>query len=286
MEPIRKPFYVDPIFPLEVVYKGLRDTGNELPDHLHDLYEIVYIHEGSGTFFIDHSLYEKKPGDLYLIPGNTIHRSFPSADEPIVSTAIFFAPSLVQTFVLGNEYDPFKGFDIARKTRNYKLTLPKSVQLRIEATIEHMGHELQEKNEGYRQALWLQLQQILLELFRHPMMKTDTLAAAGLVPQWMQSALHDINLDPVQCGGLAELSEKACVSAGHFSRVFKQLTGMNVTDYVNAKRIAKAKELLLSSDDTIETIAQGCGFQGMRHFYETFKKLTGETPKSYRRKDK
>src|SRR5690606_33356704 len=112
MEPIRKPFYVDPIFPLEV----------------------VYIHEGSGTFFIDHSLYEKKPGDLFLIPGNTIHRSFPSADEPIVSTAIFFAPSLVQTFVLGNEYDPFKGFDIARKTRNYKLTLPKSVQLRIEAT--------------------------------------------------------------------------------------------------------------------------------------------------------
>lgn len=61
MEPIRKPFYVDPIFPLEVVYKGLRDTGNELPDHLHDLYEIVYIHEGSGTFFIDHSLYEKSP---------------------------------------------------------------------------------------------------------------------------------------------------------------------------------------------------------------------------------
>jgi len=283
MEPIRKPFYIDPIFPLEVVYKGIRDKENELPDHLHDLYEVVYIHEGKGTFFIDHSLYEKEPGDIFLIPGNTVHRSFPSAAEPIVSTAIFFAPSLVQTVAISDAYEPFKCFDIARKQKHYKVSLPDPVKLRIEAAIDAMGDELKEKSAGYRQALWLQLQQLLLELFRHPMMKTTASPTGGLVPQWIQNTLQDIHRDPVQCGSLAELSEKACVSAGHFSRVFKQLTGMNVTDYVNAKRIAKAKDLLLVTDDTVETIAQRCGFQGMRHFYEVFKKLTGETPKSYRR---
>lgn len=68
----------------------------------------------------------------------------------------------------------------------------------------------------------------------------------------------------------------------HFSRVFKQLTGMNVTDYVNVKRLVRAKELLLSTDDNVETIALACGFQGMGHFYQTFKKLTGLTPRAYR----
>jgi len=286
MEAFRKPFLIDPNFPLEVVYKGFRVTENELPDHLHDLYEVVYIHEGKGTFFIDQSLYEKEPGDLFLIPGNTIHRSFPSATEPIVSSAIFFAPSLVTTATLSHEYEPIKCFDIARKTKHYKVVLPETVKLRIEAAIDQMGRELNEKTPGYCQALWLQLQQLLLELYRHPALKANTLPGASLVPQWIQIALHDINSNPLQCGGLAELSEKACVSAGHFSRVFKQVTGMNVTDYVNAKRIAKAKELLLASDDTIESIAQQCGFQGMRHFYQLFMRLTGETPKRYRRQVK
>lgn len=286
MEPVRKSFFIDPIFPLEVVYRGFRVTENELPDHLHDLYEVVYIHEGKGTFFIDQSLYEKEPGDLFLIPGNTIHRSFPSASEPIVSSAIFFAPSLITTSMLIDEYEPFKCFDIARKMKHYKIVIPEPVKLKIETVINDMGRELNEKKPGYRQALWLQLQQLLLELYRHPALKASSSSVSGLIPQWIQHALHDINSNPVQCGGLTELSEKACVSTGHFSRVFKQVTGMNVTDYVNAKRIAKAKELLLATDDTIEAIAQRCGFQGMRHFYQLFMRLTGETPKRYRRQIK
>lgn len=286
MQPIRKPFYLDPSFPFEVVYKGTRNSKNELPDHLHDLYELVYIHEGKGTFFIDEALYEKEAGDLFLIPGNTVHRAFPSAAEPIVSTAIFFAPTLMQTISLNDGYEPLRCFEIARKMKQYKVLLPEAVRTRIEAAIDAMGSEVIEKASGYRQALWLQLHHVLLELYRHPFMKATTSPVTGFAPKWIQHALQDINRDPVRCGGLAELSAKACVSTGHFSRVFKQLTGMNVTDYINAKRLAQAKELLLSTDDTIESIALVCGFQGMRHFYQIFKRLTGVTPKTYRRQTK
>lgn len=286
MQPIRKPFSLDPAFPFEMVYRGIRYTENELPDHLHDLYEIVYIHEGNGTFFIGHTLYEKGPGDLFLIPGNTIHRAFPSSDEPVVSTALFFAPSLVQAVSPVDGYQPLKCFEIAHRMKHYKVALTEQAKLRIEAAIQNMRNEAIEQSPGYRQSLWLQLQQVLLELSRHPFMKDAVSPVTGFAPKWIQHALRDIDRDPVGCGGLAELSEKACVSASHFSRVFKQLTGMNVTDYVNAKRLAGAKELLLSSDDTIETIALRCGFQGMRHFYQSFKKLTGVTPKTYRRQMK
>ncbi|KRF41885.1 AraC family transcriptional regulator [Paenibacillus sp. Soil787] len=282
MQPIRKPFFLDPIFPFEMVYKGLRYSESELPDHLHDLYEVVYVHKGKGMFFIDDALYEKEQGDLFLIPGNTVHRAFPSANDPIVSTAVFFAPTLLQTDSLGDGYESLRCFEIARKKKQYKINLSKPVRLAIETAINAMKREMIGKDFGYRHALRLHLHQLLLVLSRQPFTKETSSPLNGIGPQWLRNALRDIDFDPVRCGGLSELSEKACVSAGHFARVFKQLTGMNVTDYVNAKRLVRAKELLLSTDDNVETVALACGFQGMRHFYQTFKKLTGLTPRAYR----
>lgn len=282
MQPIRKPFVLEPNFPFHIVYRGVRDSENELPDHLHDLYEAVYIHEGKGTFFIDDSLYDKEPGDLFLIPGNTVHRAFPSPDDPIVSTAVFFAPSLVQTDSLNDDYDALRCYRISRRMKQYKIRLAEPAQRQIESTLDAMERESNERESGYRHALKLRLQQLLLEINRHPFTKETSLAATAISPPWMQTALRDIDRDPVRCGGLSRLSMEARVSPSHFSRAFKQLTGMNVTDYVNAKRLIRAKELLLSTDDNVETIALACGFQGMRHFYVTFKKMTGYTPGAYR----
>lgn len=132
MNPIRKPFALEPHFPVHIVYRGYRELKNELPDHLHDLYEAVYIHQGKGTFFIDDALYDKEPGDLFLIPGNTVHRAFPSADDPIVSTAVFFAPSFVQTDSLGDDYDALRCFHISRRTKQYKIRLAEPMRQQIE----------------------------------------------------------------------------------------------------------------------------------------------------------
>ncbi|OCT12576.1 AraC family transcriptional regulator [Paenibacillus pectinilyticus] len=282
MLPIRKPFFLDPIFPFEMVYKGLRYSESELPDHLHDLYEVVYVHKGKGMFFIDDALYEKKQGDLFLIPGNTVHRAFPSANDPIVSTAIFFAPTLLQADSLGDGYELFRCFEIARKKKHYQINLSKQVRLAIETAINAMKREINAKDYGYRHALRLHLQHMLLVLSRHPFHIETSSNLKGIGPQWLRNALQDIDCDPIGCSGLSELSGKACVSPSHFARVFKQLTGMHVTDYVNAKRLARAKDLLQSTDDNVETIALACGFQGMRHFYQIFKKLTGLTPRAYR----
>lgn len=117
MKPIRKPFKLDPIFPFEIVFEQLRTAQSELPEHLHDLYEIVYIHRGQGTIFIDNAFYEQKAGDLFLIPGNTIHRAFPDSADPTVSTAVFFAPALVRSESFDDGFAPLKSFDLARKRR-------------------------------------------------------------------------------------------------------------------------------------------------------------------------
>ena len=58
------------------------------------------------------------------------------------------------------------------------------------------------------------------------------------------------------------------MSPSHFSRVFRQLTSLNVIGYVNTKRIIKAKELLLFSDENVNVIAEKCGYETPAHFTE------------------
>lgn len=287
MKPFRKPFFGDPLFPFEIVYKTEKRLKNELPNHLHDRYELVYIHQGKGAFFIDNKIYEKKSGDLFTIPGNTIHYSLPSDDDPIISSVLYFAPMLMEMGSLDDSYSHLLCYDLAKKYKTYKLELSDHLLQLTEITMERIFGEVSEHGVGYREAVRLLTCELLLQLNRSAVlrMQLDT-EVSRLGPSWFRDALHEIDQHPDREIKLSTLALHAKVSASHFSRVFKQLTSMNVTDYVNAKRIIRAKEILLHSDENISLIADQCGFDNPTHFHRVFKNFTGITPNSYRKRDK
>jgi len=75
----------------------------------------------------------------------------------------------------------------------------------------------------------------------------------------------------------------AGMSPSHFSRTFRKVVGKSYQEYVNGKRIAKAKELLRTSPQSIAEIAAYVGFTDNTGFGRIFKKVTGHTPSSYRK---
>ncbi len=284
MNPLRKPVAEDALFPFELVYRDRKSPQRELPDHFHDRYELVYVYQGRGTFFIHRTFYEMKAGDLFLIPGNTIHRAMPDGDDPVLSTAAFFSPALVQPEPLGETYNGLYGFELARRRMHYKAELDGQHRALAEETLETMQRELNERKSGYRQAVRLQLLGLLLALNRLAL--SEQPGAAGGKPAdtpWMKEVLLHIDRDCAEPGlGLAQLAELAAVTPSHLSRVFKRLTGMNVTDYIHAKRVIRAKELLLGTDRSVEQIAVLCGFPSPPYFYRVFKAIVGVTPRTYR----
>lgn len=284
MKPIRKPFFNEPLFPFELVYKDTKSPERELPDHLHDRYEIVYVHDGQGTFFIDRHLYEMKRGNVFLIPGNTIHRAFPDSSDPVTSSAVFFAPGLLPYDGADESYGGLRCFELSRKRKKYKLEVDVELQAYTEQVLEQIRRELAEKAHGYRHAVSLHVQQWLLRVNRH-VLSTHGSAPdePGIGPQWMRDVLRHIASRPDADLGLATLAKQASVTGAHFSRVFKQLTGLNLTEYVSAKRISLAKEMLLETDDSVGLIAERCGFDSLPHFHRTFKRLTGQTPGEYKK---
>lgn len=82
---------------------------------------------------------------------------------------------------------------------------------------------------------------------------------------------------------LEEVSEKAFVSPGYLSTLFKERTGKNFSDYVIEMRIDEARRLLRSATYSISEVAEQVGYADARHFSKVFQKIVGIKPTSYRK---
>ncbi|MBB6671547.1 response regulator transcription factor [Cohnella nanjingensis] len=77
---------------------------------------------------------------------------------------------------------------------------------------------------------------------------------------------------------LESIAARFFVSKEHLSRTFKQETGSTVMDYIIARRMAKAKELLTQGAASIKSAAEAVGYADPTYFHRIFKKVMGMTP--------
>ncbi|MBP3627471.1 MAG: response regulator [Clostridia bacterium] len=67
----------------------------------------------------------------------------------------------------------------------------------------------------------------------------------------------------------------------YLSRIFKQQTGKNPSEYIFNLRINKSKELLKSRKYTVKKVAEMVGYSDEKHFGQAFKRATGLTPSNF-----
>lgn len=64
---------------------------------------------------------------------------------------------------------------------------------------------------------------------------------------------------------------------------FKDFTGKTITEYVNDKKLLKAKSRIEKTEKTLTEIAEELNFESIHYFTRFFKKMTGISPKEYRK---
>ena len=93
---------------------------------------------------------------------------------------------------------------------------------------------------------------------------------------WMQNNLSKAAIS------IRELASLFGMSQRNFGRRFKSATKMTPVQYLQAKRLDAAKELLQSSNLSIKEIAYRVGYLDVSYFTKLFKDLSSITPKEYR----
>ena len=81
---------------------------------------------------------------------------------------------------------------------------------------------------------------------------------------------------------VTRLARIAGLSSFHFIRAFRARTGQTPHQYVRARRIARAQELLVTTPLPVTEICEEVGFRSLGSFSSIFRRLTGETPTGYR----
>ena len=106
----------------------------------------------------------------------------------------------------------------------------------------------------------------------------------GLAPKVLLRAIERLRSDSDADVSLDALASDAGLSRFHFCRAFKESTGLSPHAWLRQHRLEQAMNLLRDSDETVVSIAVALGYSSQTAFAAAFRKLTGETPSDWRKR--
>jgi len=111
------------------------------------------------------------------------------------------------------------------------------------------------------------------------------LSVSDLVPQIRERRLLKVmrTIASTLPRSVRELAQQVHLSPAHLQRLFKQETGVHISDLLSERRLTEAANLLTTTDMEIKEIAYFVGYVHHSSFVRAFQRRFGQSPKSYRR---
>lgn len=106
----------------------------------------------------------------------------------------------------------------------------------------------------------------------------------GLAPWQERKARTYIETHLDEAISADDLAKLVSLSPSHFCRVFKKTFGRPPHAYIIAARIERARQLMLTTSDSLAEIALACGLADQSHFCRYFRRTTGVSPGAWRRR--
>ncbi len=263
----------------------VRSESLVMPDmHFHPEFEIYYMFNGERYYFIENKTYPVRKGSLVLIDSMQIHKTSVLGKD-------FHDRFLIE---LNNEpfssfFQNISGMSVAEFFAEYScvMELDEQTQHWIECRLNDIMDEAEKKLENYSMFIMLKIAEILLFVRRF---HRDRLIPASLSMS-KKSKHHVINeiaayitKGDIKVKSLDEISRHFFISKSYLCRIFKEVTGFTVQDYINIHCVKKAQQLLEQNDLSIADISKNLGFTSVTYFERVFKKYTEATPFQYRKK--
>ncbi len=263
-----KLFYTD--------YCNEKDRLHPRSLHSHHGYvEILYIVKGDGLFEIDGKTYDVAPGDLVVYNTDVLHNenliSPPPSDYAMAASGIqidglpanhIISPGQSPVIHLNERADEFKNL--------------------FQMLFEESKHQTAQKAR-ICQSLFYSLLLMVMELVNEEVpvsTESDKLSKSERLGKEILSYVDEHLLSDIS---LPQVAEAFNISPTYLSRLFKQVAGMPMMQYVIQRRIGEAQTLLMITDMSVGEIAVSVGYTNLSHFVKIFTQNVGISPRNYRK---
>ena len=242
----------------------------EQPDsfskHCHNAYEILYIKEGTGYFYVE--------GNKYKISNNVL-----LIFKPLEFHFVEIAPSSrYERFVINFDSSVvFEHKDILLKIFDNRSLGANNIFWDEDKAILNILKRLDcylllEEKERILMSKLI-LNELLIVLRNKYSLKLLNVSGEKLIVRII-NYINDNLTSPMH---LEELAEKFYISKFHLQHLFKKHTGIPIMEYITRKRILKA-QLLINEGYKASNASNMCGFNDYSSFYRAYIKHTGLKP--------
>lgn len=248
-----------------------------LPEHCHSKHLlIVFLSKGKVERHLGNEQRTEDilPGDVVIIPANTIHRASWQSKINFILLSIEpnFAIDLARTTTYSSVVKVLPQF--ATQDR-----LIYGISLALKTQLEYESHSCY----SYACILFNAIAVHLFRKYSESHKLTEDYSNNTSIKQRLQIALDYIEQNLGEKLTLDVLAEKVNINKYYLCRLFAKHLNITPRQYIIKQRIAKAEQLLKQEPSMqIIDIALKCGFASHSHFIRQFNRNAGMSPKTYR----
>lgn len=247
---------------------------------------IIYVESGTIKIIIDNKTFTLKKDSLFFCPAGFKYALANSEEETFIKALNFdfttqHSDITAQMDPLeSNEFNESKAikpqFISDSKILNsyYILENAKVFENKISKIIKEFSYG----KLLFREKAGAILKEILIDLHRTESTQSHNASLAINIAIEFISQNYSDKIDNKTISNLTNYHEY------HLNRLFVKHTGISLHKYIMRFRLDKAKELLLNSNLSFNSIAEQTGFSNASHFSYFFKKEFNMTPSTYRNK--
>lgn len=251
--------------------------------HVHDDYEIYYLLEGDRYYFIENKTYLISEGSLVFINKGQIHKTGNASKSHHDRILIVLREEPFATFLSSVCDISLSDFF---KNNNGVIKLNDAAQDCVKSYLLGIADEIHQKKPHYEASVMMNLCFLFILAIR-----CSTCESSLDIPNLSNTAIHKkvdevasyITSNYVEAKSLDELSKHFSINKCYLSRIFKEVTGFTVSEYININRIKEAKNLLLTTNLSMSEISHNIGYESITYFEKVFFKFTETSPLKYRK---
>lgn len=247
--------------------------------HKHAELEICLCLDGPGTFYIEDESYLFNKHDLFILNAGTYHQPLYRNAGNAGALCLYFSYELTDSEESLSEWK--RVFNLSNLLQIRQLASCESIR----SCLESLGALTEDPTQSNKERIKGQvayLMSFVIEAFDRQMRSADSRVHVIHYQQFLK-ALDHINQNIASKLDYQKIYALAGMSKSQFALKFKTVFGMTLNAMIAAKRIKRARTLLLHSNKSILNIANDSGYQSLAHFNAAFKKHTGQTPSAFRK---